>query len=439
MQHSNELNLRHLLALVSVAEAGSISAALSLVSLSQPALTQAIGRLEKQLDQTLFERHPGGMTPTVAAQLLIPRIERMRTYLARGVRIARRTDHLPALPGIERRLTLGQLRALTAVDEGGSYSSAATRSGISQPAVYRAVHELSELLGTALVERRGKTVQPTLAATRLLRFVRLAHAELHAGLDEVAALRSEGGGRITLGALPLARAILLPQALARFARAHPGAVVNVVEGPYVELLSGLRDGTLDIIVGAMRNPSPGRDVVQEGMFDDDPVIVGRRGHPLAGRAWDFEALLAYPWVVAATGAPVRARWERMFRERELEPPPLRIECGSVLLIRGLLLEDDWLTLMSRDQFLFEQRAGLLCELGTAGPSVRRRIGLTTRADWHPTQLQSRFLQTFRDVCAERQRSDAWPFRYSAEPGPVPKTRPRAATSARALRGKSPPG
>ncbi|MEE7548607.1 LysR family transcriptional regulator, partial [Xanthomonas sp. Kuri4-1] len=126
----------------------------------------------------------------------------------------------------------------------------------------------------------------------------------------------------------------------------------------------------------------------------------------------------FPWAVAATGAPVRARWERMFRDQGLEPPRLRIECGSVLVIRGLLLEDDWLTLMSRDQFLFERRAGLLCEIGVAGPGVRRRIGLTTRADWHPTRLQSAFLSTFREVCAERGQTAApaaWPFRY---PGPA---------------------
>ena len=415
MTEAHDLNLRHLLAVASIAQAGSIAAALPLVSLSQPALTQAIGRLEKQLDHSLFERHPGGMIATEATKLLVPRIERARSYIARGVQVARRTIHLPVLPAVERRVTLGQLRALTAVDADGSYSLAATRSGISQPAVYRAVSELSELIEVPLVVRRGKTVQPTLAATRMLRFVRLARAELEAGLDELAALRSKGAGRIVLGALPLARAILLPQVLSRFSRANPGASVNVIEGPYAEMLTHLREGGLDMIVGAMRHPPPVRDVRQEGMFDDDPVIVARTEHPLAGRALKFHTLLDYPWVIAATGAPVRARWEQMFRERSLEPPRLRIECGSVLIIRGLLLEDDWLTLMSRDQFLVEQRAGLLRELGTAGPSVRRRIGLTTRTDWHPTRLQTQFVDTFRQVCKERTEqgeSGEWPFRHA---------------------------
>jgi DNA-binding transcriptional LysR family regulator len=410
------LNLKHLHALVAVHAYGGISAAAPHINLSQPALTQAIARLEKQLDVVLFDRQPGGMAATEATLLLVPRIERALGYLARGVRLARRAAHLPALPAVERRLPLGQLQALAAVDAAGSYSLAAARAGLSQPAITRAVHELETTIEVPLVQRRGKTMQPTPAASRLLRLVRLALSELTTGLDELASLRNRQGGRLAIGVMPLARAILLPQTLARFAREWPGASVNVVEGPYAELLADLREGSLDLLVGAMRDLSSVRDVVQEGLFDDDPVVVARAGHPLAGRAdLRFVCLLDYPWVIPATGAPVRARWERMFREHSHEPPRLRIECGSVLITRGLLLEDDWLTLMSRDQFVIERRAGLLAEIGLAGSGLRRRIGLTTRADWHPTRPQQAFVRTFREVCAERSSDaeNAWPFRYPA--------------------------
>ena len=411
-----DLNLKHLHALAAVYHHGGISAAAPHVNLSQPALTQAIARLEKQLDAPLFDRQPGGMSPTEAAELLVPRIERALAYIAHGVRVARRAQRLPAMPAVERRVTLGQLRALAAVDTAGSFTLAATRAGVAQPAIYRAVHELSEVIETPLTVRRGKTVQPTPAATRMLRLVRLALSELSAGVDELASLRSQQGGRVALGVMPLARAILLPQVLARFARAYPGATVNVIEGPYAELLGDLREGSLDLLIGAMRDKLPVRDIAQEGLFDDDPVIVARSGHPLAAtKGFRFPQLLDYPWVIAATGAPVRARWEQMFRQHGHEPPRLRIECGSVLITRGLLLEDDWLTLMSRDQFVFERRAGLLCEIGRAGDDLRRRIGLTTRADWHPTRLQQAFVETFRQVCAERNAAgdEAWPFRFPA--------------------------
>lgn len=221
MPPTPEPNLRHLYALVVVHRLGSISAAAPQVNLSQPALTQAVARLEQQLGLRLFERHPGGMVATEATQWLVPRIARALEQLGRGIRVARRALRLPARPGLERRVSLGQLQALVAVDVAGSYSLAAARTGVSQPAIYRAVQSLADVIEVPLTMRRGKTMQATPVATGLLRQVRLALAELRAGLDEVSALRSQHAGRIALGVMPLARAILLPQVLARFARAHP--------------------------------------------------------------------------------------------------------------------------------------------------------------------------------------------------------------------------
>ncbi|HBG89651.1 MAG TPA: LysR family transcriptional regulator, partial [Stenotrophomonas sp.] len=71
-----ELNLKHLHAMVAVHAHGGISAAAPHLNLSQPALTQAIARLERQLDAPLFDRQPGGMVATEATRLLAPRIER---------------------------------------------------------------------------------------------------------------------------------------------------------------------------------------------------------------------------------------------------------------------------------------------------------------------------------------------------------------------------
>ena len=61
-----DLNLRHLRALSAAVEQGTLSAAAARVGLSQPALTQGLSKLEAQLGTRLFERHPGGLTPTSA-------------------------------------------------------------------------------------------------------------------------------------------------------------------------------------------------------------------------------------------------------------------------------------------------------------------------------------------------------------------------------------
>lgn len=395
-------NLRHLDALLATARAGSISAAAQAVNLSQPALAQAIGKIERLVGNRLFDRQPGGVVPTAAGRIMTVRIERAAKYLLRGVRLVRRSARLAPIMHVERRITMPQLRALIAVEATSSYALAAEQTGLSQPAVHRAVRDLQDLLGAALLVRVGRAVRPTDAASRFVRFAKLMLSELRAALDEIGALGASSAGRVRLGTLPMARAIFLPGLLARFAAAHPSAAVEVVEAPYGELLATLREGGIDLLIGAQRDPLPASDVVQEGLFDDEPVIVGRAGHPLCGaRPPAFAELLRFPWIVPSPGVPMRANWERMFRQRGIEPPPLPIECGSVLITRGLLLQGDWLALMSRDQFRFERDAQALAEIAAPGAELRRRIALTRRSDWMPTRLQEDFLALIRALARER--------------------------------------
>ncbi|RZM06727.1 MAG: LysR family transcriptional regulator, partial [Sphingomonas sp.] len=190
MPNLPDLNLRHLDAVATAARLGSISAASQAMNLSQPALTQAVAKVETLLGHKLFDRQPGGVAATEAGRLIAGRIEHALDYVARGGQSVRRGARLPPLPHIERRITLGQLRALIAVDRAGSFAHAAKQTALSEPAIHRAARDLERLLGVALLTRQGRTVQPTPAAIRLLRFARLAHAELEAGFDDLAALLS---------------------------------------------------------------------------------------------------------------------------------------------------------------------------------------------------------------------------------------------------------
>ncbi|WP_158882408.1 LysR family transcriptional regulator [Rhodanobacter sp. L36] len=404
MSEPFSLNLRHLDALTVIGRAGSMSAAAQQVNLSQPALAQAVAKIERILGERLFERQPDGMVPTAAGRIMIIRVERALRYLVQGVRLARRSARLAPVAHIERRVSMAQLRALIAVESTSSYAMAAERTGLSQPAVHRAVRDLQDFLGVALLVRVGRAVRPTDVANRFVRFARLMLSELRAGMDETGALGAGDGGRIILGTLPMARAIYLPELLTRFTAMHPAASVEVVEAPYAELLSTLRHGDIDLLIGAQRDPSPANDVVQEGLFDDEPVIVGRAAHPLREKKrLSHKDLLNFPWVIPSHGVPMRANWELMFRSRGVEPPKLRIECGSVLIMRGLMLKGDWLTLMSRDQFLFERLAGVLAEIGAPGQVLRRRIALTRRSDWRPTPLQADFVGLARVLAQERDQ------------------------------------
>ncbi|WP_066801337.1 LysR family transcriptional regulator [Sphingomonas soli] len=383
-----DLNLRHVRAIHAIYARGSMSAAAEAVSLSQPALTQGIAKLERQLGVRLFERRADGMTPTEAGKIFAERAAAAIAHLAaasprRGTRGFARPELL---------MTSTQLGAFLALADAGSFAGASQATGLSQPALHRAVRDLEQLGAQPLVDRRGRGVALTDVARRLARGVRLAAAELAAAIAETAPDGGEGG-RIVIGAMPLCRAQLLPAALAKFVGSGTSATIDVLEGSWRELVEPLRDGAVDFMIGALRSEEV-PDLVQTPLLADRLAVIGRTGHPLAGRNPDLDALAQYPWIVSHAGTPLRTHWEAIFHDRPLPAAP--IECGSVMTIRGVLRDSDFLTLLSPDQVGIEIETGMLTRIGGELPGTVRTIGVTTRAGWRPTLAQNRFLDLLNE-------------------------------------------
>jgi len=234
----------------------------------------------------------------------------------------------------------------------------------------------------------------TPAGERRARAFGLAMAELRAGIAEVLAWHGRSGGRIVVGAMPLSRAQWLPDAILRFTRAHPGVAVAVVEGSYSELVGPLRDGEIDLVLGALRDPALAPDLVQVQMFHDRPAVMMRADHPLATEKPNAAKMLGYPWIMPGRATPLTLYWEQMMRDAGVEPPPVWIECGAVLTVRQLLLGSDALTMLSPAQLAVEIDAGLIAAVRPPVPVVRP-IGMLQRPGWRPTEIQQAFLAQLR--------------------------------------------
>ncbi|KQM97250.1 hypothetical protein ASE85_15195 [Sphingobium sp. Leaf26] len=389
-----DLNLRHLRALLAIREHGGITAAADAVSLSQPALTQGLAKLERQFGYTLFERRSGGMVATPMGEIVIERAQAALEHLSAGAKGLSAVFLHP-----ERLMTMTQLRAFLALAEAGSFASAAQGTGLSQTAVHRAVGDLEQMIGGKLVERRGRVVWLNPAGKRLARGTRLAVAEISAAIADLGLDSGSGSELIAFGALPLSRPYLVPAAMGRLTREEPRAAFKVLEGSWRELVEPLRDGVIDMIVGALR-PYEIADLYQMPLVEDRLVIAAGSGHPLAQEAAPTMAqLAAYPWIVAPANSPLREQWQQLFADQPQPPTP--IECGSVMIIGRLLTEGHFLTLLSPDQVALQIRSGLLTQIGPPLETSRRLVGITTRRSWRPTAIQRRFLDLVKDAATRR--------------------------------------
>ena len=397
-------NLRHLRAFRVVAAHQSISRASEEVFLSQPAITQAIAKIEQALDVELFTRRTDGVFITEAGKLFLVRTERAQEFIKAGIEAARRISSTKSGKGfanLDQLVSGVQLRALISIAETGNFSLAARLVGISQPSLYRAARDLERLSAMALFRKTGQGIELTPAAEIWARFAKLAFAELKQGYTEIEEYRGVDSGRIVVGTMPLARTYILPTAITRITKSRPGIQISVIDGRYEDLLHGLRYSEIDILIGALRNPPPIDDVVEEAIFDDELALIVRAGHPLAdNKKITIEDLATYPWITPREGAPTRTKFEELFAAQKCLIPTRIVEASSLILIRGLLMESDRITILSAHQIRHEEEQGLLVQLPFDLGDTSRPIGLTTRRDWHPTSTQAAFVEALRTAGRE---------------------------------------
>lgn len=386
-------SLRHLRILVAVADLRSVSRAAERAHVTQPAVTQALSRMEDAAGMPLFDRLPHGLFPTRAGEVLVARVSRALALLDPAL-----TELAPRLP---RTATLAQLQSIIAVTESESFSEAARRLGIAQPTVHRAVTQMESEVGRPLFDRAARGVIAQRATRALAAAARLALAELDQAQSELAELAGREVGCITVGAMPLSRACLLGPAIARFRQGRPTLRIAVKDGPFADLSLGLRRGEIDLLVGALRPAETVPDLTQEPLFADELVMVARTGHPLAD-CGDLATLARAPWVVATPGTPARAAFDAVFAGTA--GPESLVETGSSVLLREVLRASDHLGFTSALQVASDIAAGLLTTLPYSPPNTRRPIGLIRRADWQPTPAQQDFIAALMQVASTLPRA-----------------------------------
>ncbi len=392
-----EISFRHLFLIDRIAKTGSISRAAGAENLSQSAATQALRKVERVARTRLFDRYGRGVVATAAGTVFVRRIARARSLLARAERELRQRE--PVIPS-QRRLyetmTAGELRALIAVVDTDGFSAAARSLGLAQPTVYRAVRGLEERLGIALFRRLAKRTDALVGARLLARHAELAFAEIRQGFEELDELDGNMRSRIAVGCLPLARARLLPDAVASLLDTYPNARVSIMDGPYPEQLHALRRGRIDWVVGALRDPCPAPDVEQSALFEEALTIVVRSDHPmLERRSPQPDALARLHWIAPRRGTPARDLFESFFSRHGHAPPEHIIECSSLLTARALLRASDRAALLSPSQVEYEIDTGQLATLGGALRGTARTIGVTTRRSWQPTAVQATLTRLIR--------------------------------------------
>ena len=274
-----------------------------------------------------------------------------------------------------RRLNLDHLRAFVDVIEHGSFSAAARRLDLSQPAVSLQIRQLETWLGVRLIERVGRKSRPTAAGAELLDRARQIDAVVAGTLDAMARHATGALGRVRLGTGATACTFLLPPILRDLRRRFPTLEITVTTGNSGDMIKAVDDNLLD--VGLVTLPASGRMLEITPVVEDEFVAIApsdqRLPSPLTAAA-----LAALPLLLFEPAGNSRRIIDQWFARSRVAFTPV-MSLGSVEAIKELVAAGLGCAILPRISMRSAKDRGSVV-LRALSPPLHRKLAVVVRRD-----------------------------------------------------------
>jgi len=296
-----------------------------------------------------------------------------------------------------------QLMYLLAIAECGSFSRAAAKLRMSQPALSNSIAVLEQRLHVKLLTRGRSGAALTDTGEVLVRHARVFQTQMGRAMEEMELLRQGALGPLAIGVTPVAAANLVPRALAQLKREMPSLAVRVHETVFKDGIEQLRNGSLDLMVGPI-GVYPAVDGIEEQQLATDPFsVVVRKGHALANRrSISLRQLTDVQWVLPSDQSAFHKQLEALFVVAGLGWPTNAITTNSMTAMKSIAMHSDCVALMPKQLVEFERKAEMLATIRMLEGGASRALGISWAKDRKPSPAAETFLRILHD-CARPER------------------------------------
>jgi DNA-binding transcriptional LysR family regulator len=237
----------------------------------------------------------------------------------------------------------------------GSFSKAARRAHLSQPALTASIHKLEEDMGASLFHRSAGGTTLTCAGQALVPFAQAALAAIEDGKRAIAEVEGLQVGEVRIGAGATACTYLLPPMLALFRVQRPGLRLLLREAPTASVLDALQAGELDLGIISSDEGDP--------WLLDELILVSAPNLSLSDP----------PFVTFGKGATTRQMLEHHFPDANIV-----MELGSIAAVKGHVRAGIGIALVSRSAVAYDLKVGLLAEVSSPKTPIQRTLSIVHR-------------------------------------------------------------
>lgn len=275
-------------------------------------------------------------------------------------------------------MDIRHLKHFSGIAKYGSFSEAAKRLYISQPALTRSINVLEDILGTRLFERTSRGVHLTETGAMLHRHAVLILNEMDAAKEEVKAALEGSYGEVHIGAASMFANLFLDQAAANLSRKNSQVRLSVSIGLYEELVQQLLDGLLDVVLSTSPESEHREDLIFEPLCEISSVIVASPDNPLSKKTVvETSDLVDVSWVVLEQ-AHMESFMHAFFAEGGLPAPVSKVKTNYLEVIRSMVRHDNFVGFLPSHWVREDVERGFLSILPVAGTPIRRKAGIVRR-------------------------------------------------------------
>jgi DNA-binding transcriptional LysR family regulator len=283
------------------------------------------------------------------------------------------------------KLQLRHLAHAVALAEEGSYTAAAKRLNLSQPALSRSIQVLGELLGAGLFDRTPTGIVPTTIGSIVVERGRELLREANSVEREVHLALGLETGSLTIGAGPYPANISVGKACGLLLRDHPGLRVNVRVADWQTLLRAVLDNTLDLAIAEISTAAADSRLHAEALPRHRGYFICNPQHPLVSEiSLTLEHIRAYP--IVSSSLPER------FGALE---GAVRVD--TFRLLRDIVIHSNAIGLATASQTEADERAGLLTRLPLVLPWMHSQYGFLRLKGRTPSPAAFAFMEKLREV------------------------------------------
>lgn len=254
-------------------------------------------------------------------------------------------------------INLNQLRAFYYVAKYSSYTTAAKKLFITQPAVTAQVKLFESNYDIKLFSKRGKKLLLTHPGKLLFEKARLIFRLEDEVENTLSHIKETNQGFLEIGCTKVYAKFIMPTAISLFHRTYPGIKIRIKEGNSMEIINSLRDLENEIVIVAQMGVNDSR-LEFIPISQEEIIIVLPADHALAGkRALLFDDIVSLPVILKGEGSGTRKKIIELY-EMHHATPNVFMESNNIEFILDLVEKNEGISFLvkpSTDQKVREKK------------------------------------------------------------------------------------